>query len=76
MKDTFFVVPEGRRDRVVAVHRPLQILLVKFVPQNEGRMTMDAPQRTRSCRRDQPTATTSQSRGSRQICLPLDRRDL
>lgn len=34
---------------------------------------MDAPQRTRSCRRDQPTATTSQSRGSRQICLPLDR---
>jgi hypothetical protein len=36
-------------------------------------MTMDAPQRTRSCRRDQPTATTSPSRGSRQICLPLDR---
>jgi hypothetical protein len=36
-------------------------------------MTMDAPQRTRSCRRDQPTATTSQSRGARQICLPLDR---
>ena len=36
-------------------------------------MTMDAPQRTRSCRRDQPTATTSQSRGSRQICLPMDR---
>src|SRR4051794_29546769 len=36
-------------------------------------MTMDAPQRTRSCRRDQPAATTSQSRGSRQICLPLDR---
>ena len=34
---------------------------------------MDAPQRTRSCRRDQPTATTSQSRGSRQICLPMDR---
>jgi hypothetical protein len=33
---------------------------------------MDAPKRTRSCRRDQPTATTSQSRGSRQICLPLD----
>jgi hypothetical protein len=33
---------------------------------------MDAPKRTRSCRRDQPTATT-QSRGSRQICLPLDR---
>src|SRR3954452_16425737 len=40
---------------------------------NGGRMTMDAPQRTRSCRRDQPAATTSQSRGSRQICLPLDR---
>src|SRR3954447_6189439 len=36
-------------------------------------MTMDPPQRTRSCRRDQPAATTSQSRGSRQICLPLDR---
>ena len=36
-------------------------------------MTMDAPQRTRSCRRDQPAATASQSRGSRQICLPLDR---
>jgi hypothetical protein len=36
-------------------------------------MTMDAPQRTRSCRRDQPSATTSHSRGSRQICLPLDR---
>jgi hypothetical protein len=36
-------------------------------------MTMDAPQRTRSCRRDQPAATTTQSRGSRQICLPLDR---
>ncbi|MGZ3432901.1 MAG: hypothetical protein ACXVA7_14025 [Isosphaeraceae bacterium] len=34
---------------------------------------MDAPKRTRSCRRDQPTATISQSRGSRQICLPLDR---
>jgi hypothetical protein len=34
---------------------------------------MDAPKRTRSCRRDQPTGTTSQSRGSRQICLPLDR---
>ena len=34
---------------------------------------MDTPQRTRSCRREQPTATTSQSRGSRQICLPLDR---
>ena len=34
---------------------------------------MDAPKRTRSCRRDQPTATTHQSRGSRQICLPLDR---
>ena len=34
---------------------------------------MDAPQRTRSCRRDQPAATASQSRGSRQICLPLDR---
>ena len=34
---------------------------------------MDAPQRTRSCRREQPTATTTQSRGSRQICLPLDR---
>jgi hypothetical protein len=34
---------------------------------------MDTPQRTRSCRRQQPTATTSQSRGSRQICLPLDR---
>jgi hypothetical protein len=34
---------------------------------------MDAPKRTRSCRRDQPTATTSQSRGSRQICRPLDR---
>jgi hypothetical protein len=34
---------------------------------------MDAPKRTRSCWRDQPTATTSQSRGSRQICLPLDR---
>jgi len=33
---------------------------------------MDAPQRTRSCRRDQPATTTSQSRGSRQICLPLD----
>src|SRR5512135_1630615 len=31
-------------------------------------MTMDAPKRTRSCRRDQPTGTTSQSRGSRQIC--------
>jgi hypothetical protein len=46
---------------------------VKIVPQNEGRMTMDAPQRTRSCRRDQPTATIPQSRGSRQICLPLDR---
>jgi hypothetical protein len=36
-------------------------------------MTMDAPRRTRSCRRDQPPATTNQSRGSRQICLPLDR---
>jgi hypothetical protein len=34
---------------------------------------LDAPKRTRSCRRDQPTATTSQSRGSRQICRPLDR---
>jgi hypothetical protein len=34
---------------------------------------MNTPQRTRSCRRDQPTATTSQFRGSRQICLPLDR---
>jgi hypothetical protein len=33
---------------------------------------MEAPQRTRSCRRDPPTATTSQSRGSRQICLHLD----
>jgi len=36
-------------------------------------MVMDAPKRTRSCRRDQPTATTPQSRGARQICLPLDR---
>jgi hypothetical protein len=36
-------------------------------------MKMDAPKRTRSCRRDRPTATTAQSRGSRQICLPLDR---
>ena len=34
---------------------------------------MDAPKRTRSCRRDQPTAPSHQSRGSRQICLPLDR---
>ena len=34
---------------------------------------MDAPQRTRSCRRDEPTATNAQSRGARQICLPLDR---
>lgn len=34
-----------------------QILLVKFVPQNEGRkMMMDAPKRTRWCRRDQSTA--------------------
>ena len=46
---------------------------MKFVPKNEGRMKMDAPKRTRSCRRDQPTATSHQSRGSRQICLPLDR---
>src|SRR3982751_4325538 len=46
---------------------------MKFVPQNEGRRTMDAPKRTRSCRRDQPTATTPQSRGARQICLPMDR---
>src|SRR4051794_38946716 len=40
---------------------------------NGGRMTRDAPQRTRSCRRDQPAATTTLSRGSRQICLPRDR---
>lgn len=46
---------------------------MKFVPKNEGRMKMDAPKRTRSCRRDQPTAPSHQSRGSRQICLPLDR---
>jgi hypothetical protein len=36
-------------------------------------MLMDAPKPTRSCRRDQPTTTTPQSRGARQICLPLDR---
>ena len=36
-------------------------------------MTRDTPQRTRSCQREQPTATTSPSPGSRQICLPLDR---
>ncbi len=36
-------------------------------------MKLDAPQRTRSCRRDQPTVTNTQSRGARQICLPLDR---
>ena len=46
---------------------------MKFVPKNEGRMKVDAPKRTRSCRRDQPTATSHQARGSRQICLPLDR---
>jgi hypothetical protein len=34
---------------------------------------MDAPKRTRSCRRDQPSATAAQARGSRQICLPMDR---
>ena len=34
---------------------------------------MDTSQRTRSCRRNQPTTTTSQSRGAQQICLPLDR---
>jgi hypothetical protein len=34
---------------------------------------MDALKRTRSCRRNPPTATPAQSRGSRQICLPMDR---
>jgi len=34
---------------------------------------MDAPKRARSCRRDQPTTTPAQTRGSRQICLPMDR---
>jgi hypothetical protein len=50
----------------------VDIELVKFVPQNQSRTTMDVPKRTRSCRREQPAATNSQPRGSRQICLPLD----
>jgi hypothetical protein len=36
-------------------------------------MMMAAPKRTRSCRRNQPTTTPAQARGSRQICLPIDR---
>src|SRR6059058_4180298 len=43
------------------------------LPQDRGRITMDAPKRTRSCRRQPPAASTAPPRGARQICLPMDR---